>query len=178
MATPILDRIKAAIKAAVEASGNDNDKIGLGDEAGSPINVEGAGIFDRGLTWLFDRTGVKGAQDYILEAVAKDMGDRAIAFAHISTNSAGNPPTLTTGVGITSPTKDEVNDRITVTLDPAYTSGSYYVSGRVFGQPYIDVATSTAAAAFTMEFHNLTTAARADINSLNVMLLVIGKVGG
>jgi len=168
---PLLDRIKAAIKAAAEAS-TDLDKISLGDETGSPIQFEGVGAFDRGLTWLRDRKGTPGYMDFLLEQMLGDFAKVSHTYMVVNTGLTLALPIVFKSFGMSNPVKDEANKRITVAIDPVYDTGFYYASGKIKGAATTAFVQSQSGNSLTIEF------GIGNINAQTVMIHAVGEMTG
>jgi hypothetical protein len=118
----IINRIKAAIKAAADAL-DDYTKMAYGTE-GQQVEIAGLGTYDTGKAWLKDRTGVLGYLDLLLEeGVGKELERAPSASALINVNALSAGATLSHANGIASVSKEETGGQcisVTVTLSNAY----------------------------------------------------------
>lgn len=166
----ILDRIKAAIKAAADAE-DDYSKIGYGDPTGSKIVLEGSGIYDRGKAWLSDRTSgeLKGFLDLLLQdGIAKELERSPESFCTVQIMALGVSPDIKHNNGISYVSKHEtggIADYITVGLLNPYKDTKYgiFVSVEAGGVPYIPACTVISNYVFAISIFD-TAGALADLN--------------
>jgi hypothetical protein len=105
------------------------------------------------------------------------LDDRSIVRAKISTNATGVGPSFVEQLGCTSATKDEGNDRITLSFAIDFETAHYVVTGGsdggLGGVPRIVNPVTQAVGSVIFEVYDLDSV-RADINDLNVQVLIIG----
>jgi hypothetical protein len=164
--------IKDAIIAAVEAAfiagdATKADLVGLGDPEGDKvIYTSGLPEYDRGLTWLEDRKGIKGFFDYLMDALGIQFDRQHAAWATVNGNAlvpTPVPPTFAGQDGFSGVSKSGTS--LTLTLSPAMANAYYFVMGYVIGGAPMTGVTSQSASQFTMTF------AAVDLQTIHVLAL-------
>ena len=171
----IIDRLKAAMQSSAE-SGDEYTRIGYGDPAGARVYVEGTGWFDRGLSWVRDRTGYPGLLDFIVESVGGEFERLPSAFCTVNTRLLEEDPVILVNEGVASVTKNTTSDYLTVTLSNAYSNnyyGVYAVIEDAISLQKVLAAPSKTPTACSIAFYSYT-GALLDINDLIVHIFTKG----
>ena len=178
----ILNRIKDHIKAAADAD-TDYNQIGYGDPDGGKIFIDALGWFDRGRSWVADRTDnlKKGALDFIVESIAAELERSPTAFATIDVGASAVDPVLLQSSEVASVTKFESSlipppgnaNYITVTLSQSYKDANYSVFTYIKNLAAIPVINNITANQFQLQFET-GTGSNIDLNDAIIGIMTKG----
>lgn len=171
--------LSAVLKAAIQATA---DAVGLLHAAslgstGSKIKYPtGDSVpqyqFDTGGAWESSPSVVQ----YIVDAIGTEADTYHIAWGYVSTSSTGVGPILGAGRGVSSVSKNETTDVLTINLSTSYTTNQYAAFGIVDGaSPFICAVTAKSSGAFDLRFFD-SGGTPVSINDRTVCLFSVGQV--
>jgi hypothetical protein len=169
-------RLQGMIQTAADSASNLLQKIILGTPgsaamfpSGDPIDEHVARPQDTGQLWSGELVPP------ILTQLGIELDSAMVAWALIDTRGTGLSVDIRAGRHVASATKNEVNNTLTINLDPAYTSANYVGVARVWNEHFIDRMGTQIAASCSFSFYN-TVSALQTINDRLVMFLACGQV--
>lgn len=178
----ILDRIKDHIKAAADAD-TDYNQIGYGDPNGGKIFVDALGWFERGRSWVADRTAnlKKGALDFIVESIAAEFEQGPQAFATVDVGASEVDPVILHSSDVASVTKFEsslvpppgIADYLTVTLSQSYKDANYMVFAYAYNTIAIPLINNMSANQFQIQFE-ANNGSSIDLNGMTIGIMTKG----
>jgi hypothetical protein len=171
--------IRDAIRTAANTAGGIHELMlgtpGTNVTYPDPDEYSGVGtkVYDRGTVWDTDLIPA------ILQQIGAHLDGFYPAWCQVDTKGTGVTPTYKESFGFdtgTSITKDEANDRITLTFSSAYTNSYLYVGGfALTGSPGHIYPFSIGTTSIVVEFYDEPAGNKYDINDKTVMVLVLGK---
>lgn len=168
-------RLAAMIQTAADSAANLLQKIVLGTPGSSemfpssdPIDEHVARSQETGQLWSGELVPP------ILTQLGIELDSAMVAWAFIDTMGAGKLVDIRAGRHVTSVTKNELTDLLTINLDPPYTSGSYFAVARVWDEHFVDHIRTQVTNSCSFRFYN-TASALQSINDRLVMFLACGQ---
>jgi len=168
--------VRDAIRAVADAAGGAL-QVTFGTPNGSILMPEDADPND----WLSpvpEPSGQAWDDKNPLKVMLSELGSLLdffnVSWGYISTNGAGVAPTVDNGWCLGAPTKDEVTNRLTVVVDPAYADQRMFFIAQVYGNAWIGSAVGYAVTYATWEFYD-TGGVKQAINDRVVQALFVGK---
>ena len=113
-----------------------------------------------------------------LKVMLSEMGGflalYSVSWGFISTNATGVDPTVDNGLNLGAVTKNEVLNRLVVTVDPVYLDQRMFFTAVVLGTIFSSTASGYGVDHATFEFYDKA-GVQQDVNSREVLVLFVGK---